>query len=262
MKSPFPGMDPYLESHWRDVHHRLVTYACDQLQPRLPAELRARVEERVFVEAEESEVRVVYPDVYVVEHGKPPEPGTVAVSDIPIAEPLVVHAPDEPFTQGYIEIIDAASGNRVITSIEFLSPANKFPGDGRELYLRKQREARAARVSLVEIDLIRAGDRVFSFPPQRLPASHQTTYQVCVRRGWKIAEFEVYRAPLTERLPVIGIPLRQTDPDAPLDLQALVDQCYRNGRYDDLDYKAEPNPPLDPPDAAWAEQLLKSKGLR
>ena len=21
-KSPFPGMDPYLEAHWRDVHHR------------------------------------------------------------------------------------------------------------------------------------------------------------------------------------------------------------------------------------------------
>lgn len=24
--SPFPGMDPYLERFWRNVHHRLVTY--------------------------------------------------------------------------------------------------------------------------------------------------------------------------------------------------------------------------------------------
>ena len=32
MDSPFPGMDPYLEQYWRSVHHRLVTYAGDQLQ--------------------------------------------------------------------------------------------------------------------------------------------------------------------------------------------------------------------------------------
>ena len=35
MKSPFPGMDPYLERHWRGAHHALVTYARDQLQTKL-----------------------------------------------------------------------------------------------------------------------------------------------------------------------------------------------------------------------------------
>ncbi|MBY0523528.1 MAG: DUF4058 family protein [Gemmataceae bacterium] len=35
MPSPFPGMDPYLESHWGDVHTKLVTYSGDQLQPQL-----------------------------------------------------------------------------------------------------------------------------------------------------------------------------------------------------------------------------------
>ncbi len=35
MLSPFPGMDPYFEHHWRDVHHRLVTYSCDQIQTQL-----------------------------------------------------------------------------------------------------------------------------------------------------------------------------------------------------------------------------------
>ena len=33
MASPFPGMDPYLEQFWGDVHHALITYARDQLQP-------------------------------------------------------------------------------------------------------------------------------------------------------------------------------------------------------------------------------------
>ena len=39
MKSPFPGMDPHLEAHWRDVHARLIFYACDQLEPQLPPAL-------------------------------------------------------------------------------------------------------------------------------------------------------------------------------------------------------------------------------
>ena len=41
MKSPFPGMDPYLERHWGDVHQALVTYIRDQLQASLPDDLRA-----------------------------------------------------------------------------------------------------------------------------------------------------------------------------------------------------------------------------
>ena len=39
-------MDPWLELHWGDVHHRLVQYAGDALQTRLPEDLFARVEER------------------------------------------------------------------------------------------------------------------------------------------------------------------------------------------------------------------------
>jgi len=255
-------MDPYLEQHWRDVHHRLVTYACDQLQPRLPAELRARVEERVFVEGPEAEVRTVYPDVHVTEHRKPREPGAVAVEELTITEPLVVRVPDEPMPQGYIEIVDAASGSRVITLIEFLSPANKVPGDGQKLYLRKQREAQMANVSLVEVDLTRTGYRGLACAQEWIPPSHRTTYQICVARAWKIQQYEIYPAALAERLPVIGIPLRKTDPDVPLDLQALIDLCYQNGRYDNLDYKAEPTPPLDPADATWADQHLRSHGMR
>jgi hypothetical protein len=53
MKSPFPGMDPYLERFWPDLHARLILYACDQIEEQLPGNLIARVEERVVVEAEE-----------------------------------------------------------------------------------------------------------------------------------------------------------------------------------------------------------------
>ena len=50
MKSPFPGMDPYLVRHWGDVHQSAITYIRDSLQPRLPSDLRARAQERVFID--------------------------------------------------------------------------------------------------------------------------------------------------------------------------------------------------------------------
>ena len=142
MKSPFPGMDPYLEQHWLDVHHRLTKYACDQLQRKLPGDLRARLEERVFVESDgDGQYRGIHPDVRIIEHphcagraGAQPE------GDVATVEPIVVRIADDPMSQAYIEIIDASSGNRVVTVIEFVSPSNKIPGEGRELYLRKQRE--------------------------------------------------------------------------------------------------------------------------
>jgi hypothetical protein len=166
-------------------------------------------------------------------------------------------------TQGFLEVIDVGSGNQVITVIEVLSPSNKLPGPGQELYLHKQQELLDGRVSLVEINLLRAGQWILAVPPGRIPLSYRTSYQVCVRRGWGTKTAEIYRAPLRERLPIIKVPLRETDSDVPLDLQTLIDQCYRNGRYDqDIDYKTEPDPPLDPADASWAEELLRSQGRR
>ena len=65
-----------------------------------------------------------------------------------------------------------------------------------------------------------------------------------------------------DRLPVIPISLRKTDPDVPLDLPSLIDQSYRNGGYDDLDYTVGPDPPPDPDDADWAAAILHRASLR
>ena len=127
--SPFPGMDPYLESHWGDIHHSIIQYARDQMQEQLPDSFRARVEERVFVEADDHVSRNIFPDVRIIERNgnshdaefqSSPEPGGVA-----LAEPLILMLPHESMTEGFIEIRDASSGNRVVTVIEVLSAANK-----------------------------------------------------------------------------------------------------------------------------------------
>jgi hypothetical protein len=255
-------MDPYLEKYWHEVHQSLIIYSRDLLQPSLPAELRTRIQQRVFVEEDVGLTRVIYPDVHIVEHPQAWPTAEATETSVALEEPILVVPSDVPLTEGYIEIVDAASGNRVVTVIGFLSPTNKVPGEGQNLYLQKQREVIEARANLVEIDLTRSGHRVLALPADKIRRSHRTTYQVCVYRCQRRAHFEVYRVPLTLRLPVVRIPLRPSDPDVTLDLQALIDQCYAMGRYDDLDYRAEPNPPLEADEAALVHNLLKTKGLR
>jgi Protein of unknown function (DUF4058) len=264
MPSPFPGMDPYLEQFWGDVHHTLITYARSALQKTLPSDLVARVDERVFLEHSEGESRNIIPDVRIVERSDTRRPRLSTGNGIAVAEPFLVHLDEsEPERQGFIEIIDIKSGRKVVTVIEVLSPSNKAPGPGRDLYVKKQEELKAGRVSLVEIDLLRGGKHVLTAPFDRLPEGHRTPYAVCVRRGWRPSPIEFYRVALRDRLPAIAIPLRQSDTDVALDLQALIDQAYEDGRYgDDIDYREDADPPLAPDDARWADALLREQGRR
>lgn len=39
-------------------------------------------------------------------------------------------------------------------------------------------------------------------------------------------------------------------------------EARRRIRRDDTDYRKDPLPPLPPEEAAWAEELLRKKGLR
>lgn len=262
MKSPFPGMDPYLEKHWGDIHHRLVTYSCDQLQGVLPGDLRARAQERIYLEDDKRRGRNMYPDVRVIESKSRSSSATAVLGERQAAEPFYIQLKDDPFKEGFIEIIDIGTGNKVVTVIEFLSLSNKLPGEGQKLYLRKQQELIEGRVSLVEIDLLRRGDRITLVREDQIPDSHLTHYFVSIFRGWQPSSVGYVPISLRERLPVIKIPLRETDTDAPLDLQILIELCYRNGRYDDLDYTREPVPPLEGASARWADELLREKGLR
>src|SRR6267143_5233543 len=123
MKSPFPGMDPWLELHWGDVHHSLIQYARDALQRHLPDGLRARVDERVFVEDETQRTRAIIPDVVVSQVHGWAAASTESVGGVAVANPLVFEVSNPEITEGYIEIFDR--GVKLITVIEFLSPSNK-----------------------------------------------------------------------------------------------------------------------------------------
>jgi hypothetical protein len=258
-------MDPYLEQFWRDVHASLVLYARDQLQPQLGGPLRARVEERIVVELPSATAdREIYPDVRVLE--RPAKSGAAraphAPSGVVVADPLIIERLAETHTEGFIQVIDPAQGSRVVTVIEVLSPTNKRRGKAQDDYRRKQDELWEGGVNLVEVDLLRAGQRVLMVGEHEVPQPDRAAYAACVHRGGDAHRFEYYAIRLRERLPAIRVPLRPGDTDAVLDLQALIQQAYANGAYDDLDYAADPMPPLPAEDAAWADELLRKAGKR
>src|SRR5438445_7084177 len=120
----------------------------------------------------------------------------------------------------------------MLTVIKFLSTEKKAGGEGQKAYLQKQQELLRSDTNIVEIDLVRSGQRVIAFPEHRIPAQHRRDCLVCIRCAWSERARELFVLPLRERLPGIPIPLRQSDRPVVLDLQALIDRCYHNGRYD------------------------------
>jgi hypothetical protein len=259
MKSPFPGMDAFLELHWGDVHHRLITYLSDAIQVNLPDDLLARVEERFFVEADLAYSRRIVSDVLITETTPPirrtPGGGGAVVADsseVLEAEPYVFELSRLDITEGYIEIRER-DGGRVITVIEVLSRANKLPGPGQEQYRKKQDEVLRSTASLVEIDLIRVGRRVLALPECDIPEKHRNDYLICVSPGWNRSRRELYALPLQKRLPIIRIPLRESDFSVKVDLQALIDHVYEAGRFHHIDYSQELDPPC---------RLMRPPGFR
>src|SRR5436190_11826921 len=102
MKSPFPGMDPYIEAcgFWEDFHHSLITSITDSLAPLLPENYVARTGERAYVvlaESEGKEASMFQSDAGITTPASrprtPSEPAAVAVSD-PLTEndPVVMQA--------------------------------------------------------------------------------------------------------------------------------------------------------------------------
>jgi hypothetical protein len=125
-QSPFPGMDPYLEAKWSEVHASLIVYARNQLNLQLPEDLRTGIEQTLGVWAGEDYCGAIRPDVLVVKESAVAE--RYAPEAVAVAEPILV--PRLEPRERHLEIRDAAG--RVITVIEFLSPWNKIGQDGRE----------------------------------------------------------------------------------------------------------------------------------
>lgn len=255
MRSPFPGMDPYLEdpAFWQDFHRRFITHCADTLGDQLPDEYEARIDEQVrLVDMSPESDRRVLPDVAVIHdpmasaRASPvPHESTVAMLE-PVAVPM-------PFTaevrDTWIEILHRPERS-LVTVIELLSPSNKT-GAGFGEYLSKRRAVLEQHANLVEMDLLVGGQRM---PLLRQPP--RGDYYTFVVRDNRRPYVDVYAWGVRNPLPPIPIPLRHPSPDVPLNLATVVNHTYERGRYAPaLCYDGPPRAPLSPEDARWAEEL-------
>jgi Protein of unknown function (DUF4058) len=235
MPSPFPGMDPYLESPtiWPDVHNGLIS----EIRAILNAELRpryvGRVERRVYLSADDDLGReAIVPEC----------PGATLM--------------DEEIAEAFLKIIEVES-EELVTIIEVLSPTNKIRGSrGRASFMAKRHEIMNSEVHWVEIDLLRAGVPSVTEPPLR-----PSDYRILVSHADQRMRTRYWPVGVRQPLPVIRIPLRGKDPEAQLDLGAVFRTAYDRAAYDaSVDYRKEPQPPLAGDDAKWARELLRGAG--
>jgi len=222
-------MDPYLErpAIWPDFHDSLIAYIRESLQPHLRPRYAALTQDRLFVVENDRPIR---PDVSIIETGNAGTPlTTAAVAD----SPLVVEMFREEVRQPYLQIIEPAAGNRVVTAIEVLSPDNKVNGAGRTSYLNKQDELWMAQTNLVEIDLLRIGQPIVRIPEHRLEDLKDRRYLVSVTRSYP-TRCELYGFALQHPIPQVSIPLASDDNDITLDLQQVFNRCWSTGPYPEL----------------------------
>src|SRR5215468_4108349 len=136
MKSPFPGMDPFIEAQddWADFHGKLIAEIDRTLSRVLPAGFRSRVQERcyvVLVGTDGKQMHTIYSDVGVGSRGgapsgtegAAPQQSTLVTEEITM-RPFI----DDSFKESFIEVVEAAPSRRLVTCIEVLSPSNKRPG--------------------------------------------------------------------------------------------------------------------------------------
>jgi hypothetical protein len=260
MASPFPGMDPFLEDPdiWPDFHYSLAGEIKRVLNRTIGPKYYAAVD--IFTVPHDTELEISHkakPDVGVF------EPIDTALE---LAYPTVATLPTAPIVLPAVMTIQLRAvrvyrthTGELVTSIEILSPFNKRPAsDGLMQYRLKRSQILASRVNLVEIDLLRGGER-----PALELIDHpvETDYILLVNRFQYDRLSEIWPVALNEALPLIPIPLLPPDPPVPLDLNAIIRDVYATSGYDwRLTYKIDvPPPPLRPTTQEWVNQLLAKR---
>jgi hypothetical protein len=268
-------MDPWLEDPaiWSGFHNSFADEIQRTLNRDLPepyyADLDARSEIGI---AEEPQTHVIIPDVSVRRAeenggGKSASRGGVAVAEPrgTVSESVEIVVEVEPVDHFSVRVRDRRT-HEVVTLIEILSPSNKRPGKDRDKFLQKRQEVLGSTTSLVEIDLLRSGTRLWTDPEieRRLGTfDPRPDYLILLSRSWqRDADFrlQAFRIALDQHLPVIPVPLHEGEPELPLDLQYTLQIVYDAGPYRRgiLNYSQPPKPPLSEEWRVWAAERVQT----
>jgi hypothetical protein len=252
-------MDPFLEMppFWGDFSPTLLAEIRNALLPQVLPRYDVRIEEYLFVTREEIRLHRVQPDVTISTAAawQPAAQQHPSESAVAVAEPAVVELeyPDiEPRMQRHLRLIHRPTG-RVVTVLDLLSPINKASSeDGLDAYLEKRAEFLASGSHLIELDLLRGGERLPMAGP--LPKGD---YYVYLGRAGRRPRGQIIAWSLRSPLPTIPVPLLPGDPEVTLDLQSVFHAAYEPSLYDRrLPYDQPLSPPLPPKDEAWVSQRL------
>jgi Protein of unknown function (DUF4058) len=259
-------MDPYIEACglWGDFHHDLISEIKYALAELAPERYLVRAGERSYVVLVEQEGKTSHrflPDISVTsERRKKPlrRKGAAAVAGPVLkGEPVLMRAfIEEEHREAFVEIYEATPEQRLVTTVEVLSPSNKRPHTpGWDLYARKRQSVLLSEASLVEIDLLRGGQRMPMFDPWP-----DSPYTFLVARAKKYDLCHVWPVYFQMPAPAIPVPLAKPDPDILLNLQTMIDSIYRRSRYErSIDYGKPLNPPLGDAETAWLDKQLRSR---
>jgi hypothetical protein len=249
-------MNPYLEQPgiWHDFHQRFVPRIAESLAAQVRPRYLTSIDDHVYIHELSADVRQLLgrPDVAIVRGN-----GGVATA----TRAHTVHAPAfgniaidvDTVHEPFIEIRDRET-REVITVIELLSPTNKAPGSDREQYVGKRKAILASNTHLVEVDLLRGGERM---PIEDAPRSD---YLIMVSRSDERPRVELWPIGLRDPLPLIPIPLRIGDRDATLDLGKLFGEQFDAAGNEDYVYPTGLQPPLASAEAKWASGVAPKTG--
>lgn len=255
MPSPFPGFDPYIEqpAFWSNFHNRFGNMICDLLNERLPTPYLATSEPRLEIGFFAVPTYPYYPDIAVVEQARP-QSSLVATSPSGITSPsLELTVPlREEITAVSVEI--RYMDNEIpVTTIEILSPINKQPGnEAYQAYLNKRLAYLESRLNLIELDFLRAGQKLPTMQP--LPPSH---YTIFLHRAKRRPIAEIWLLSVRDTLPIIPVPLLDQDPDIRLDLGEAFQKTYEVALFGRrINYAKEPPGYFSAEDLAWVRERV------
>jgi hypothetical protein len=247
MKSPFPGMDPYIEGCcWGDFHAEFISSWRSAIMDQLPDGFDAEIGQYVSVITPGERSRR---DGLVVQSNgaSVPRPGAGGVAVLEPVELAFEYL--ERLHWPFIEV-KRLEDETVIAVLELLSPANKS-GEDRIEYLRKRESVFRSNAHLIELDLLLGGMRLpmhDDLPPGDFYAfvSRTDRRRVCDVYAWR----------LQRRLPVIPVPLIPPYPDVQIDLSDVFAATFERGRYQRrLRYEKPPVAPIRRELADWVRKI-------
>ncbi|NNJ26308.1 phosphoribosylformylglycinamidine cyclo-ligase [Alienimonas chondri] len=250
MEPPFPGVDPFVEGsgRWRQFHNEFITVSRRKILGELGPKYDCEVEvDRILHERSAEERLVGRADWAVRRRPAPDRERETVVLESPRRNAFASVAVDEEVWLS-LRLTDRNHG-RIVCAVELLSPSNKS-GSDRERYLQKRQDIVRSDAHFVEIDLLRGGRHM------PLREAEQAPFLALVSRAEERPELNLWPWDLRTPLPTIPIPLLGDDPPVMLDLQEVYRLTFSEGQYHRRVYDASPSPPLDPPDAVWAAELL------